>query len=282
MITAIVLVVATAVLVILNGLNSCKLVASQSISRLVVAGSILAAALGGFLIFDTIYPAAPSVEGELKKDGDVIDLGSVSGGVLYLEAKMLDGVEKPGLAFTVRMIAKGKDGKQPVQANFQLGESGDDIDNPTVSDMGINIGLKALGESTGLKVTKMSNAGLASVHVAYRPYRLPFFPLLIALFVLVVLASAYEGAAPAGWQRSFLTVTVSSVAAFVWLLENGLTSDDSGWTIWIRVAYAIVIGAVVGTLLPALVGRFMPELEAPSKKGAEPEPSTDETTAENT
>ncbi len=275
--TTIVLVVLAAGLMVTNGLRSSKLVANKLIRRLVVVGSIVAAVLAGFLIVETLQPAAPTGEGELKKDGDVIALGNAKGGVLSLECKRLEGVKKTGVSLTLRMVAEGKDAKQNIQATFQVGDWHKDLDTAKIADMGTNIPLNALGEGARLTLTKISDDSLASVHAAYHPYRFPFYPAFIALLVLVVLAAAYEGALPSGWQRTFLTVTFSGVAALVWLFETGLTVDDAVWTLWIRFAYAIVIGAVAGTVLPMITGKFLPELQGPPRKGDEPAPFVDET-----
>jgi len=274
--TTIVLVVLAAGLMVTNGLRSSKLVANKLIRRLVVLGSIVAAVLAGFLIVETLQPAAPTGEGELKKDGDVIELGNAKGGLLSLECKRLEGVKRTGVSLTVRMVAQGKDGKQNIQTTFQVGDAHKDLDTSKIADMGINVPLNALGEDAQLTLTKISDDALASVHVSYHPYRFPFYPAFIALLVLVVLAAAYEGAVPSGWKRTFLTVTFSGVAALVWLFETGLTVDDAVWTLWIRFAYAIVIGAVVGTILPMITGKFVPELQAPPRKGDEAVPAEEE------
>ena len=276
-VTAIIFTVVAAALVVASGLQTSALAANPWLRRLAVLGSLLAAILGGALIFEFISPAAPSGEGKLYKDGDVVALNQTADGILSVECQMFEGVNKPGLALKVRMDVAGDGGQESHQATFQLGDSPEGGDNPKVSNMGKNIPMKGLGQNTKLTLTKISDDKYVSVHVSYRPSRFPTDAALIALFVLVLLAAAFEGAAPSGWRRTFLTVSVAMVASFAWLLENGLTADDSGWTIWIRLAYAVAMGAVIGTLLPAIVGKFLPEFKSPPREGVASE-SNEETT----
>ena len=268
-ITAVVLAAISAVLVLVSGVQTASLAANAWLRRFTVLGALMAALLGGALVFESISPAAPTGEGKLVTDGDVVSLNHTADGILSVECQMFEGVTKPGLALVVRLAVAGDGGKENVQASFQLGDApeGENADNIKVSNMATNFPLKGLGDNTTVTLSKISDDKYATVHVSYRPSRFPRDLAQMALFVFVFLAAAFEGAAPSGWRRTFLTVSVAMVASLVLLLEDGLTADDSGWTIWIRLAYSVALGAVIGTILPAILGKFLPEFQSPPREG---------------
>jgi len=264
MVTTIIFIIVAVGLILWNGLNSSQLVANATISRMVLLGSILAAVVSGAMIFEALEPAVSSADGKLVAKGESVELGTVDNGVLVVECQMLEGVNQTGKKLHVRLEVAGDSGTQSLESHFQLGEDTRDMDNPKPAHMASNNALNGLGENTKVTLAKISKSDLVSVHVAFHPARFPYLWGLIALFVFVALAAAYEGAAPPGWQRTFLTVAIASVTAFAWSIQDGLTSADSGWTLWIRLAYSTAIGAVLGTLLPAITGKFLPELKAPA------------------
>ncbi len=268
-ITACVLAIVAAGLVVSNGLNSAQLVKSTTLRRVVIAGSLIAAGISAALIFETLVPAEPQKEGVLLNEGDEVALGDVSGGVLYVVCESLEGAEKTHGVQDVRLVITGADGKQKSQSRFQNGPKKSETD-PKPENLAANVRLDALGADTKVGLMGISPKEKVSVHVAYRPHRFPVQIALIVLGVLALLAAAYEGAAPAGWRRTFLTTVLIGVGAFVWMLEDGLTVEDSVWTMWIRLAYGVCIGAIAGTLLPAMTGAMLPPLEAGPKDSVSP------------
>lgn len=258
--TALLLATVAVVLVVMNGLNSSKLVRNSGVRWLVIVSAVIGAALSAAIIFETVWPAAALVEEDLRASGDGVALGHINGGVLYIECTANKGVARKGSELQVRMVAKGQDGLQKIISSFFLGDSLDEKE-PKAENLAANVPLESLGADTQLKLTLVSPKDQVVIHVAYRPQRFPVRIALLILLVFTVLAGAYEGALPSSWRRTFLTASVSSVTIFGSLVESGFTVEDSVWTLWIRLAASVAGGAIIGTLLPAITGSVLPELE---------------------
>ena len=226
----------------------------------------MAAVVSSAVIFEALAPRDASASASLMKTGDSLSLETEGAGVLNIECRTLDGIKEEGKALLTTLEVKGKAGVQRFDDQFQIGQSTDEYKNPTEAIKTTSHRVTAPGDRAQVILKKLSKSGVVAIHLAYFPEYLPFHLGMIAMFVITGLAAAYEGAAPQGWRRTFLTVVSATLTAFIWLVQDGLTSADSVWTVWIRVAYAIMVGAFIGTFLPGIVGRFLPEMNAPERK----------------
>ena len=266
MITAIALSLTAAGLFIWSGLGSSRLVASVLMQRLCLLLSIVAAVVSAGVVFEATAPRDASASASLMKTGDSLSLESEAAGVLNIECRTLEGIKEEGKALLTTLEVTGKAGVQRFDDRFQIGQSTDEYKNPTEAIKTTSHRISTPGEGAQVSLKKLSKSGVVAVHLEYFPEHLPFHIGMIAMFVITGLAASYEGAAPQGWQRTFLTVVSSTLTAFIWLVQDGLTTADSIWTVWIRVAYSIMVGAFIGTFLPGIVGRFLPEMQAPERK----------------
>ena len=135
--------------------------------------------------------------------------------------------------------------------------------------MGINHSVRSVADGARFRLSQLGGDGTVYVHATYRPARFPFLWVFLVFCIFGLFAIAYEGAAPLRSQRSFLSVTFITAAWFIWLCEGGMSIDDSIGTIWMRFAYAMAIGAVLGSLLPVMAGWMLPELEPPARESEE-------------
>ncbi len=247
-------------LIVLNGLNSSQLVQSTGLRRVVFAGSVLAALLAGALIVETLVPADPQERGTLKVEGDEVALGDVGGGVLTVQCHTLERVKKTGGTLDVRLVIKGANGTLKSRTGFQFGAKQSETD-PKPENLATNIRLEPLGADTKVKLTGVSPKDKVEVEVAYRPHRFPVHLALLVLAGFAGLAAIFEAVAPASYRRTFLTAALVGVATFVFMVEDGLTTEDTIWSMWIRVAYGIAVGAIGGTFLPTIPGLVLPEMK---------------------
>lgn len=261
-ITLSILAVVATLMIGLTANSSAQLVESALLRRLVLAGAALSVVLANALLFELLIPAPPQKEGVLEKSGDTVPLGEVSGGLLSIECRAKEGVEKKGETLDVNLFVKGASDKHKEQTAFQFGPKISLSEDDRDENLAKNIRLGDLGADATLQLISISPQDKAVVHVAYHPSRFPVRPAFILFAILALLAGAFEGAAPSGYRRTLLTAALFVTGTFLWMLEPGLTAEDNAWSIWIRIAYATGAGAVGGTVLPMLTSTVLPTLEA--------------------
>ena len=255
----------SAALIMWSGVGSSTLVANERVRRLTIFASIIASALAAMLNFEALAPSTQVSTGVLLEPGDSLSLNSASAGVLTVECRTLEGVELPRKRVQVVWRVAGDAGSLERMQMFQIGDNTADMYDPLESRMAASHRISAVGDNAHIALQRVSKAGVIGTHIAFHPERFPFNYLFLTLAALTLLGALFEGAAPAGWQRTFLTVILSGVTTFIWLNKDGFSAEDSIWTVWIRLVFATMSGAAIGTFLPSLFGRFLPTMAGPAK-----------------
>ena len=80
-----------------------------------------------------------------------------------------------------------------------------------------------------------------------------------AIVILMFLGAILEAAVPNGSARTFLTVTLATAAALIWNIRIGLPPTGAVTGLLGALGYSFMFGAVVGSLLPGFLTRFVPE-----------------------
>ena len=256
-----------AFLVAWGGLGASKLIGIQWCRRLTLALTLVGATGSGLMTFEALSPQDPTASGILSAVGDSLSLDSQAPGLLRIECKTLDGVDATRKKLNVGLRVQGGSNHVSLSHMFQVGDNTADMYNPLESLMAASERLDSVGSDAAVALQRLSTSGVIAVHVAFHPERIPFTFGMYALGLLTLLAAALEGATPDGWQRTFLTVILVGITAFIWLSKDGLTAEDSMWTIWIKVVFATMAGAGIGTFAPSIFGRFLPELPLPDRPG---------------
>lgn len=254
-----------AFLVAWGGLGASKLIGILWLRRLTLALTLVGAIGSGAMTFEALSPQEPTASGIFSAVGDRLSLDSQAPGLLRITCKTLDGVDATRKRLNVGLRVQGSANHVSLSHMFQVGDNTADMYNPLESLMAASERLDSVGSDANVTLERLSKAGVIAVHVAFHPERIPFTFGMYVLAFLTLLAAALEGATPDGWQRTFLTVILVGITAFIWLGKDGLTAEDSMWTIWIKLVFATMAGAGIGTFAPSIFGRFLPELPLPDR-----------------
>jgi len=110
-----------------------------------------------------------------------------------------------------------------------------------------------------VKLMGLKPAGGITLDATYRSTGVYLEWLAMALLVLMFMGAFLEAAVPNGSARTFLTVALATATALVWNMRSGLIPDEALTGYLGALAWSFVEGAVLGSLLPGFLVRFVPE-----------------------
>ena len=224
--------------------------------------TLISAGLLGWTSFCVIYDGSPAASGELKSDGDVIELGSPGPGLLLLEAQVLDENLKPGQSNLVEFLVVGDNGRYRESSRFVLVEAAADFEGEEIPEeerRSISFAVPELGENMKLKLMGLKPEGGITLDASYRSTGVYLEWLAMVLLVLMLIGAGLEAAVPNGSARTFLTVALATGTALVWNMRVGLIPDEALTGYLGALAWSFVQGAVLGSLLPGFLVRFVPQ-----------------------
>lgn len=265
MIAAICFGIMLALIVIWSAANTSADAPSEPLRWAVIVGGIVAAGLCVAVVWECLVPGSPLAEGTLVGTEDRLEIGATRGGVIKLLAEPADGVTKKGQSVIVQLMVTGEDETQRERFEFRLGDKVPDAQDhaPALEQLSANVILGPIGDDAIVRLESVEPPATAVISVAFYGRRVPFRLFAIILTILAVLGAFFEAMTPASHRRSFLTVSLASAAALVWLLLDGLTGESPVKVLFGRLLWASVTGMVAGTLGPLLIRSLLPKRRRP-------------------
>lgn len=224
--------------------------------------TVLSGLLLAWTSFSVIYAGSPAASGSLKVDGDVVELGDVGAGLLLLEAQVHDEDLKPGQSNHVDFLVVGEEGRFRKSSRFVLVEAAADFDGEEIPEeerRSISYSIPDLGSEMKVKLMGLKPAGGITLDATYRSTGVYLEWLAMVLLVLMFMGAFLEAAVPNGSARTFLTVALATATALVWNMRSGLIPDEALTGYLGALAWSFVEGAVLGSLLPGFLVRFVPQ-----------------------
>ena len=236
----------------------------------VILGGLVGAALTFGIVWEALVPGEPLAQGTLARKGDRIDVGAAGPGILSVVARPLEGTPADGKGIVARLLVKGSDTAIHPKPLFRVGDT-----RPTAGDeapikmerLEEKLSVPDLGSGVVVELIDLGPPDRISVEVAFFGRRIPFRLVAIVLSVLAVLMSLFEATAIQSAKRSFVAVTMCGAAVLAWMLQGGVTDENAVSMVLGRLLWSLLLGAIVGTLLPRLILAVMP---APRTRGKAP------------
>ena len=252
---------ALVLIVLLSGLWTASLargILSNSI-RLVTVSTVVGM---GWVFYALFFPGEPTAEGILVKAGDAIVLPESGAGILLLEAKLLDEKMEPGRANLADILVAGAEGKVRENMRFVLFDAAADFDDdepPEKQRRFFSRGIPNFGKDMKIKLMDLQPEGGIHVKASWRQTGVFVEHVAWAIVLLMLLGAFLEAAVPNGSARTFLTVTLATAAALMWNIRIGLPPSGAITGLLGALGYSFMFGAIVGSLLPGFLTRFVPE-----------------------
>ena len=227
--------------------------------RLVTLCTVAAMTWVFYVLF---FPSPPAAEGILIESSDSVSLPDSKAGVLLLEAQLLDEKMEPGRSNLADILVSGSDGKVRESMRFVLFDAAADFDDeepPEKQRRFFSRGIPNLGTAMKVKLMDLKPEGGIHVKVSWRETGIFVEHVAWAIVILMFLGAILEAAVPNGSARTFLTVTLATAAALIWNIRIGLPPTGAVTGLLGALGYSFMFGAVVGSLLPGFLTRFVPE-----------------------
>jgi hypothetical protein len=231
--------------------------------RLVGVGSAFGAA---FLLWSALLPGEATLVHTFDGIGDEVSLPSSGPGSVLIQALLPEEEETPGKAVIVEVIAPGENEQEPMDVTFVLVDESVEYeqDEPGAkARLQHSSGVADLGADPRLKLKDLRPPDVVQIEVSWFPRLVDAEALAWLLIILACLGALLEAAVPNGSARTFLTVTMAMAAFLGWSIQDGLVPDGALLAAFVAMVWAFVKGAVVGSLVPGFLARFISPPQEP-------------------
>ena len=110
-----------------------------------------------------------------------------------------------------------------------------------------------------VKLMDLQPEGGVEVKVTWRSTGIFVEHVAWIIVIMMLIGAMLEAAVPNGSARTFLTVTLATAAALIWNIRIGLPPNGAVSGLFGALGYSFMFGAVLGSLLPGFLTRFIPE-----------------------
>ncbi len=248
--------------------------------RLVGVSSALVAAL---LLWSALLPGEASLVYVFDGIGDDVSLPSSGPGSVLIQAMLPEEEETPGKAVIVEVIAPGENEQEPMDVTFVLVDESVEYEQDEPGEkarLQHTVGVADLGADPRLKLKDLRPPDIVEIEVSWFPRLVDGETLAWILIVLAALGALLEAVVPNGSARTFLTVTMAMAAFLGWSIKDGLVPQGALLAAFVALVWSFVKGAVVGSLVPGFLARFISPAEPSAvdedEDGAENEESMSE------
>lgn len=223
---------------------------------------IAATVLGVSELWMALSPGVPDATVTFEAPGDVVNVGSVPGGRLVVEATPLPAVAHDGRQVSFTLSLRGSDGHQAASEHFRLGNT--KPANPRSRGGGAPeflataFVLQSLGDDVQLRLASMEPPGVVSLAVHVYAHPVPIMLVAGALVLLALGIAVLESRVRTTSSGTYLSIGVATAATFGFMAQAGIAPSNALMSLLGRLLLSAVVGGVVGAMLPWIMRKVRP------------------------